>query len=88
MNGMDSIWTPESIKVLRSLWSEGHTATEIGNRMGLNKNQVIGKVHRLNLTQRPSPLGVAKNAAVKKATATRAAKFKEAIENEYRFKSP
>jgi hypothetical protein len=39
-------WTPESIATLRQLWDQGLTATEIGCRMGLNKNQVVGKAHR------------------------------------------
>ena len=36
-------------------WAAGYSASEIGVRMGLNKNQVIGKVHRLKLPQRDLP---------------------------------
>jgi hypothetical protein len=45
-------WTPESIATLRQLWDEGLTATEIGCRMGLNKNQVVGKAHREGFPRR------------------------------------
>jgi hypothetical protein len=51
-------WTPASIATLRQLWDEGLTATEIGMRMGLNKNQVVGKAHRLQLPRRTSPRNV------------------------------
>ena len=40
---------------LRQDWADGYSASEIGDRMGLNKNQVIGKVHRLKLPQRELP---------------------------------
>ena len=36
-------------------WAAGYSASEIGVRMGLNKNQVIGKVHRLQLAPRGQP---------------------------------
>ena len=36
-------------------WAAGYSASEIGVRLGLNKNQVIGKVHRLQLPQRGQP---------------------------------
>ena len=29
---------------------------EIGRRMGISKNAVVGKAHRLNLPARPSPI--------------------------------
>ena len=52
----DSIWdVPGKIETLRRLWAEGHSASEIGRRMGLNKGQVVGKVHRLKLPQRDLP---------------------------------
>jgi GcrA cell cycle regulator len=45
-------WTPERIEMLNRLWEEGVTTAEIGRHLGLTKNAVIGKVHRLALTQR------------------------------------
>ncbi|MBE9604688.1 GcrA cell cycle regulator [Acetobacteraceae bacterium H6797] len=49
-------WTSEAIDVLRGLWAEGHSTAEIGRRMGVSKNAVVGKAHRLNLPARPSPI--------------------------------
>ena len=40
---------------LRQDWAAGYSASEIGDRMGLRKGQVIGKVHRLKLPQRELP---------------------------------
>jgi GcrA cell cycle regulator len=49
-------WTPDRIKVLIALWEEGLPTSEIGRRMGVTKNAVVGKVHRLGLKQRQSPI--------------------------------
>lgn len=49
-------WTNEAIDQLRALWAEGHSTAEIGRRMGISKNAVVGKAHRLNLSARPSPI--------------------------------
>jgi GcrA cell cycle regulator len=49
-------WTPERIKVLIALWEEGLPTSEIGRRLGVTKNAVVGKVHRLGLKKRQSPI--------------------------------
>jgi GcrA cell cycle regulator len=49
-------WTEEAISTLRVLWAEGLSTAEIGRRMGISKNAVVGKAHRLNLPARPSPI--------------------------------
>lgn len=49
-------WTEEAIATLRGLWAEGLSTAEIGRRMGISKNAVVGKAHRLNLPARPSPI--------------------------------
>jgi GcrA cell cycle regulator len=49
-------WTEETILILRALWDEGHSTAEIGRRLGVTKNAVVGKAHRLNLPARPSPI--------------------------------
>jgi GcrA cell cycle regulator len=49
-------WNEESIERLKVLWAEGHSTAEIGRRMGISKNAVVGKAHRLNLASRPSPI--------------------------------
>ena len=49
-------WTNEAIDRLRAFWAEGHSTAEIGRRMGITKNAVVGKAHRLDLPARPSPI--------------------------------
>lgn len=49
-------WTDEVIARLRALWAEGHSTAEIGRRIGVSKNAVVGKAHRLELSARPSPI--------------------------------
>ncbi len=49
-------WTEETISSLRRFWSEGHSTAEIGRRLGVTKNAVVGKAHRLTLAPRPSPI--------------------------------
>lgn len=49
-------WTDESVEQLRKMWSEGLTANEIAKKLGVTKNAIVGKVHRLCLTARPSPI--------------------------------
>lgn len=53
---MQSIWTDELITDLRFLWKKGHSASLIAKTLGLTKGQVIGKVHRVGLAPRPSPI--------------------------------
>ena len=49
-------WNEETIQKLRALWAEGLSTAEIGRRMGVSKNAVVGKAHRLALPARPSPI--------------------------------
>jgi GcrA cell cycle regulator len=49
-------WTEEAIAKLRTLWAEGLSTAEIGRRLNISKNAVVGKAHRLNLPPRPSPI--------------------------------
>jgi GcrA cell cycle regulator len=46
-------WTDDKVKILKKLWSEGLSASQIANRIGdVTRNAVIGKVHRLGLESR------------------------------------
>jgi GcrA cell cycle regulator len=49
-------WTDERINELTRLWEQGLSASEIGKMLGVSKNAVVGKAHRLNLPARPSPI--------------------------------
>jgi GcrA cell cycle regulator len=56
MNQHDLPWTDEQVDLLRELWSLGLSSGKIAVRMERSKNAVVGKVHRLNLPARPSPI--------------------------------
>ncbi|AGF74004.1 GcrA cell cycle regulator [Bartonella australis AUST/NH1] len=46
-------WTCERVELLKKLWSEGLSASQIAVQMGgVSRNAVIGKVHRLKLPGR------------------------------------
>lgn len=46
-------WTEERVELLRKLWSEGLSASQIAAQLGaVSRNAVIGKVHRLKLAGR------------------------------------
>ncbi|MCH4091494.1 GcrA family cell cycle regulator [Acetobacter sp.] len=49
-------WTDETIARLKALWQEGLSTAEIGRQLGITKNAVVGKAHRLGLPARPSPI--------------------------------
>jgi len=46
-------WTDENIELLKKLWDEGVSCSQIAARIpGASRNAVIGKVHRLGLPRR------------------------------------
>lgn len=49
-------WSEERIRLLKKLWLQGKSTVEIGRALGISKNAVVGKVHRLELNARPSPI--------------------------------
>jgi GcrA cell cycle regulator len=49
-------WSEDIIGRLRTLWADGLSTAEIGRRLNISKNAVVGKAHRLNLPPRPSPI--------------------------------
>src|SRR5215211_2405368 len=51
MRGMS--WTDERVEMLKKLWSDGLSASQIAAELGgITRNAVIGKVHRLGLSGR------------------------------------
>ena len=50
------IWTDEAVEELKKMWDKGMTTGQIAKVLGVTKNSIIGKVHRLCLTARPSPI--------------------------------
>jgi GcrA cell cycle regulator len=55
---MEMVWTQERVEQLGRLWREGLSTAEIGRRLGITKNAVVGKAHRLALAPRPSPVKI------------------------------
>ncbi len=69
-------WTDERVEVLKKMWGEGQSASVIAKELGgVTRNAVIGKVHRLGLSNRASTTKAApkKDAAVKPAAKPRTA---------------
>ena len=50
------VWTDKKIEKLKDLWKEGISTAEIGKRLGFSKNAIVGKVNRLGLEHRTSPI--------------------------------
>jgi GcrA cell cycle regulator len=50
------VWDEETIRHLRDLWAQGLSTAEIGRRLNVSKNAIVGKAHRLDLDARPSPI--------------------------------
>ena len=65
-------WTDREIVKLRNLWANGLSMAAIGRELNRPKGSIVGKVHRLGLPMRPSPIarrpvGAAAPKPVKKA---------------------
>jgi GcrA cell cycle regulator len=50
------VWDEDTIRHLRDLWTQGLSTAEIGRRLNVSKNAIVGKAHRLDLDARPSPI--------------------------------
>ena len=78
-------WTDERVETLKKMWGEGQSASQIAKELGgVTRNAVIGKVHRLGLSNRagssaPAPEKKAAKAAPKKA-ATKTAPEDKVVE--------
>lgn len=70
-------WTDERVETLKKMWGEGQSASQIAKELGgVTRNAVIGKVHRLGLSNRAT--GGTKPAAKGKPAVKPAAKAKPA----------
>lgn len=70
-------WTDDRVEVLKKMWTEGQSASQIAKELGgVTRNAVIGKVHRLGLSNRAAPGAAAAKAEpmAKAAPAKSAAK--------------
>lgn len=57
-------WTDERVETLKKMWAEGQSASQIAKELGgVTRNAVIGKVHRLGLSNRVGPGGAGEDEA-------------------------
>ena len=53
LKGAEMSWTDERVETLKKMWGEGQSASQIAKELGgVTRNAVIGKVHRLGLSNR------------------------------------
>ena len=52
----NSVWNEEKLNKLKSLWDKGLPITKIGLELGVSRNAIAGKAHRLGLPKRSSPI--------------------------------
>lgn len=71
-------WTEEMIDGLKQMWKEGLTTNEIAKRLGVSKNSIVGKVHRLALKARPSPIKKKEEVVATKTTVVKEETVKKA----------
>ena len=63
-------WTDERVELLKKMWGEGQSASQIAKELGgVTRNAVIGKIHRLGLSNRTGTTGASKADAKPKAEA-------------------
>jgi GcrA cell cycle regulator len=69
-------WTDERVETLKKMWGEGQSASQIAKELGgVTRNAVIGKVHRLGLSNR---VGAAPEPAAKPKSSEPAQKAADA----------
>lgn len=56
MRGNNKVWTAQDCQRLRKLFDEGLSYKNIGERMGVGKNAITGKIHRLKFPLRENPI--------------------------------
>jgi len=50
------VWTEERLNKLRQLWEKGLSISQIGEELDVSRNAIAGKVYRLGLPKRQSPI--------------------------------
>ena len=56
------VWTDKKLAKLKELWEKGLSISQIGEKLDVSRNSVAGKVHRLGLPKRQSPISDAEKA--------------------------
>ena len=56
MSDTGNVWTDERLEELKKLWALGLSISQIGEALGVSRNAIAGKAHRMGLPKRPSPI--------------------------------
>ena len=56
MTNVKSGWTEERLAILKELWDQKLSISKIGEKLGVSRNAIAGKAHRLGLEKRQSPI--------------------------------
>ncbi|UOA26131.1 GcrA family cell cycle regulator [Pseudosulfitobacter sp. DSM 107133] len=74
-------WTDDRVELLKKMWGEGQSASQIAKELGgVTRNAVIGKVHRLGLSNRAGSGAAAAKPEPKAKPATPKAEVKPKAE--------
>ena len=65
MTEKPNVWTDDRLEGLKKLWSQGLSISQIGEALGVSRNSIAGKAHRMGLPKRPSPISRSKVAKPK-----------------------
>ena len=63
-----NVWTDERLEKLKELWTQGLSISQIGEALGVSRNAIAGKAHRMGLPKRPSPISRSKTEKSKVVT--------------------
>ncbi|MBW7920922.1 MAG: GcrA cell cycle regulator [Rubellimicrobium sp.] len=76
-------WTDERVELLKRMWSEGQSASQIAKELGgVTRNAVIGKVHRLGLSNRAGAATAEAPAAAAPETVAAAAPAPDPVDDD------
>ncbi len=76
-------WTDERVELLKKMWAEGQSASQIAKELGgVTRNAVIGKVHRLGLSNRNAGAAGKSEAKAKPAASRPEAKPRPELKTE------
>ena len=56
MSDTGNVWTDERLEEIKKLWAQGLSISQIGEALGVSRNAIAGKAHRMGLPKRPSPI--------------------------------
>ena len=79
-------WTNERVELLKKLWGEGQSASQIAKELGgVTRNAVIGKVHRLGLSNRATSTSKSETSPKSEKKSEKAPSKKKQIHTKNRF---